>query len=51
MINLRKGDKSAEFLIYPGDRRNFVRIGSDGIRQQCPLTPKSLREMLNWVNE
>jgi len=50
MINLRNGDKSAEFLIYPGDQRKFVRIGPDETPKQGNLTPDSLRETLQWLN-
>lgn len=50
MINLRNGDKSVEFLIYPNDRRKFVRIGPNELPQQGALTPESLRETLQWLN-
>lgn len=51
MINLRNGDKSVEFLIYPGDRRKFVRIGSDEPPQQGSLTPDSLQGTLQWLKK
>ncbi|GAB4047337.1 hypothetical protein [Spirosoma litoris] len=50
MINLRKGDKSAELLAYPNNRIKFVRIEPDEVPQQGPLTPESLRETLQWLN-
>ncbi|MCY7358987.1 MAG: hypothetical protein LH609_16320 [Rudanella sp.] len=50
MINLRNGDKSAEFLIYPDDRRKFVCIRPNEHPQQGPLTPDSLQKTLQWLN-
>ncbi len=50
MINLRNGDKSAEFLIYPGGRNKFVRISPNEPPQQGPFTPDSLQQTLQWLN-
>lgn len=41
--------KFANFLIYPGDQRKFVRISPDEVPKQGILTPNSLRETLQWL--
>ena len=51
MINLRNGDRSVEFLIYPNDKRKIVRIGASVAPWQGPLTPETLRETLQWFNQ
>ena len=50
MINLRKGDKSAELLAFPDGRNKLVRISLDEIPEQGALSPESLRETLKWLN-
>ncbi|GAB4027728.1 hypothetical protein [Spirosoma gilvum] len=50
MINLRNGEKSAELLTYPNNRIKFVRIALNESPQKGPLTPESLREILQWLN-
>lgn len=51
MINLRNEDKSVEFLVYPNDKRKIVRIGGSEAPWQGPLTPETLRETLQWLNQ
>lgn len=51
MINLRNADKSVEFLIYPNDKRKIVRVGGPTAPWQGELTPETLRETLQWLNQ
>ena len=50
MLNLRQGERSVEFLVYPNDKRKIVRVGGLGTPWQGMLTPETLRESLQWLN-